>query len=63
LRGGKTPPIEYIEYLLIKNVYHCTPDELEQQNNDTTDLHLIFMNLENKKQLNDIKKQELKNKR
>ena len=60
---GVRPPMEYLEYMLIKNVYHCTPSQLDDQSNDIIDLHLNFFNIENKKKADDFKKQQLKYKR
>ncbi len=43
---SKHPPSEYIEYKLIKELYHCTPLELEKQQKHITDLHIAIMNME-----------------
>lgn len=40
---------EYQDFLLIKNLYHCTPEELENQDYFTTDLHANFLGLEGDK--------------
>jgi hypothetical protein len=40
-------PWEYIEYVMCKDIYHCTPDEFRQQDIETVLLHLAFFNLEN----------------
>jgi len=41
-KGAVDPPEEYAEYLLCKAVYHCTPDELSEQDEWTTNLHFAF---------------------
>lgn len=49
IRGSESnAPSEYIDYLLIKKLYHCTPSELEKEDSKTIELHLGFMNLETK---------------
>lgn len=39
-------PIEYIELLLCRDVYHCTPDQLPDW--DTINRHLLMMSWERK---------------
>jgi len=51
---------EYVEYLLIKELYHCTPSELDMQDTAITDLHFKILMLERKKEYIDSKRQEQK---
>lgn len=39
-------PAEYVDFLLIRELYHCTPSELDQQDEYITSLHVDFMNIE-----------------
>lgn len=39
-------PQEYVDYLLIKHLYHCTPSELAKQDQQVVDMHVAFMNIE-----------------
>ena len=39
-------PQSFTDYLLIKNLYHCTPLELDEQPYETVALHVGFMNAE-----------------
>ena len=41
-------PLEYADYVLIRDLYHCTPLELEEQDQSTLDLHREFMRQEAK---------------
>ncbi len=41
-------PQEYTDFILMRNVYHCTPSELEQQDISIIDLHIGFLNTERK---------------
>lgn len=38
-------PAEYVDFLLIRDLYHCTPSELDQQDEYITSLHIDFMNI------------------
>jgi len=40
---GESPPPEYLEFLLIQRVYHCTPSELDKQDAAIVDLHTGFL--------------------
>ena len=40
--GGSAPP-EYIEMILCRDIYHCTPGELAQIPLDTILAHLICL--------------------
>jgi len=46
--------------LLIKELYHCTPSELDEQDEYITNLHFKIMMLERKKQFIDNKRVEQK---
>lgn len=39
-------PQEYIDYRFCKDIWHCTPEEMLRQDQDTYDLHLQFWNME-----------------
>lgn len=54
----KTFPSEYIDYLLIKELYHCTPSELEEQDEIILQMHAEFMRAELKQQMFDQKRAE-----
>lgn len=36
----------YLEYILIRDLYHCTPTELDNQPKHIVDLHVRIMNME-----------------
>jgi len=29
--GGRAPPWEYVELVLCRDIYHCAPDQLDEQ--------------------------------
>ena len=39
-------PIEFSDYRLIRDLYHCTPEELDRQDDTTVELHGNFMALD-----------------
>jgi hypothetical protein len=41
-------PDAYIELLLCRDIYHCTPNELDEQPLDTLLLHLELVRVEQK---------------
>ena len=43
-------PEEYIDFDLIRNVYHCTPAELEEQDFSTIFLHREILRVEAEKE-------------
>jgi len=53
-------PDEYMEYLLIKELYHCTPSQLDKQSYEKTKLHFNILMLERKKEYLDSKRAEQK---
>ncbi len=46
--GGVSAPPEYTDLRLCRDVYHCTPSELDAQDARTIALHIAFMNVEEK---------------
>lgn len=42
-------PFDYILYRLCKDVYHCLPSQIMQEDMDTLLLHLDFYNLEHER--------------
>jgi len=45
---GAPAPLEYIELILCRDVYHCTPSELEKQYADVVNAHLVCLAAEAK---------------
>lgn len=43
-------PWEYVELLLCRDVYHCTPSELAEQDWETVRVHLRLLSVEGKVQ-------------
>lgn len=41
--GTVPPPQEYVELVLCRDVYHCTPSELGNEDWDVIELHLEMM--------------------
>ena len=39
-------PWEYIQLRLCQDVYHCTPSQLDEQDWQTIETHLLILNLE-----------------
>lgn len=37
--GGEGAPEEYIDLILCRDIYHCTPEELDRQDYGTVLLH------------------------
>lgn len=56
--NAKEAPQEYVDYVLIKNLYHCTPEELDKQDDFITSLHVDFMGLEAKEEALQAKRAE-----
>jgi len=50
-----------MDYILIKELYHCTPSELDEQDEQVTKLHFEIIMLERKKEYLDSKRAEQKN--
>lgn len=53
-------PKEYVDFLLIKELYHCTPSELDEQDTYKINLDFQILMLERKKQFIDSKRAEQK---
>lgn len=41
--GGGDAPDEYIDYVLIRELYHCLPSDLDREDARTIELHRAFM--------------------
>lgn len=48
LRTGHSVSKEHRDYILIKELYHCTPSELDKQNEHTLQLHYTMLMEERK---------------
>lgn len=46
LKGTHGAPWEYVELVLCRDIYHCTPSELDQQDLERIMLHIDMMKLE-----------------
>jgi hypothetical protein len=44
--GGDGPPPEYNDLVLCRDIYHCTPNELDEQDAQTVQLHILMHNAE-----------------
>ncbi len=51
-------PVEYIDFLLCTEIYHCTPSELDAQDHETVQMHIAFINMKREKERIDQKRQE-----
>jgi hypothetical protein len=49
-------PVEYVTLVLCRDVYHCTPSQLRQENAKDIMTHLAIMKIESKARGNDSKK-------
>lgn len=56
-RNGSLPP-EYIDFLLISELYHCTPEELDRQDAAKVQMHLEFMRIREQERLKEHKRSE-----
>jgi hypothetical protein len=50
--------MEYIDFLMISELYHCTPEELDRQDSSTINQHLNFMRIRAEEQNKDAKRAE-----
>lgn len=48
--GSGTPPGEYTILQLCRDVYHCTPSQLMQEDANQIDMHLLLMSIESEVQ-------------
>ena len=46
--GDRPMPIEYLELILCRDVYHCTPNELDAQDMERVGAHLVCLRAEAK---------------
>jgi hypothetical protein len=60
INNGGSVPTEYMDYLLIKELYHCKPTDLDNENEDILRLHFEIMMLERKKDFLDTKRRNQK---
>lgn len=62
--SGKTggAPQEYIDFLLMKDVYHCTPSELDEQDASKITLHINFLNMQQEESIKDQRRAEQRSK-
>ena len=44
--GGGQPPPEYADLVLCRDVYHCLPSQLDEEDAETISLHLAMMDAE-----------------
>lgn len=55
-------PQEYIDFILIKELYHCTPSELDEQDQNIVDLHLSFLGIQADESYKESKRAEQRSK-
>lgn len=62
---GKTGnlPEEYIDFLMISELYHCTPEELDRQDSSVISTHLHFMRIRSQESNRQSKRTEQRNKK
>lgn len=60
LKGIGAPPLEYVELILCRDVYHCRPSELEDEDLFTVLKHLACLEGEAKYRKMEEKKRERK---
>ena len=46
--GSREPPPQYLELILCRDVYHCTPSELDEQDAERVADHLLCLQEESK---------------
>lgn len=47
LWSNAPPPWEYVELVLCRDVYHCTPSQLRKENAEDVFAHLEMIGMEN----------------
>lgn len=57
------PPFEYLEVQLCRDVYHCRASELEDEDWETIERHLVVLEVEAKHRNEKQKKANARNKR
>ncbi len=50
--------MEYIDFLMISELYHCTPEELDRQDSSIINQHLNFMRIRAEEQNKEAKRAE-----
>lgn len=58
LRTGHGVSKEHRDYILIKELYHCTPSELDKQSEHTLQLHYTMLMEERKREAIEHKRAE-----
>jgi len=56
--GGKNAPQEYVDYVLMTELWRCTPLEFEKQEEKTIDLHTRIYNEKNRQEWKRQKREE-----
>jgi hypothetical protein len=46
LHAGAEMPAEYLDLVLCRDVYHCTPPQLDEIDNETLEGHLVCLEVE-----------------
>jgi hypothetical protein len=46
LHAGADMPAEYLDLVLCRDVYRCTPPELDEIDNETLEAHLVCLEAE-----------------
>lgn len=46
--GGKGAPPDYTDLILCRDVYHCTPSQLDAEDGSRVLMHLALLNAESK---------------
>lgn len=54
----KDLPEEYTDFLLMREVYHCTPSEFDEQDDATIEAHLHFVKIQSDQQRIEAKRAE-----
>lgn len=58
--GGSHAPQEYVDYILMTELWKCTPQEFEKQEEKMIDLHTRIYNEKNRKEWKEQKRSEQK---
>jgi len=43
--NSKEMPREWTDFILMRDIYHCTPEEMDKQDDTTIDMHAQFVNM------------------
>ncbi len=60
LHNAQDIPSELLDYIMIKEVYHCTPSEYENQDFGITEIHKVFFGLYREREQIEAKKEARK---